>query len=119
MMPGSIQHDTVSPDDFRRAVTEAPVPVLLAFAGGGEDGLSALLDPLARRFDGRVRVGTIIAQDNPQLCRRLGIVVPPVLVLFRHSVETARRAGKPVSEIDLADWLQPLIADICGCDRCR
>ena len=118
-MPGSAKQDAVSPDDFRRAVIEAPVPVLLAFAGDGEDGLSALLDPLARRFDGRLRVGTIIAKDNPQLCRRLGIVVPPVLVLFRHGVETARRAGKPVSEPDLAGWLEPLIADICGCDRCR
>lgn len=110
--------DAVSEKDFHQAVTEAPVPVLLHFARDEAGALASTLDAIARTFDGRLRVGTIIFDDNPLLCRRLG-VIGPVLVLFRHGEAVARRPVRDATHTDLTIWLEPLLADVCGCDRCR
>ncbi|MBU1174175.1 MAG: hypothetical protein KKH72_02150 [Alphaproteobacteria bacterium] len=109
--------DAVSADTFRRLVTEAPAPVLLCFAGPVETH-AGTLDDVAGHFGARLRIGSIFAGDNPLLCQRHAIFAPPVLVLFRHGEIVARRSGRNVSAQSLIDWLEPLTADACGCDRC-
>ncbi len=111
--------DAVSDRDFRALVTDSPVPVLLHFAGTEPDVLTDLLDAAGARFGGALRVGTLSAGDNPGLCARYGIIAPPVLVLFQHGQDVARRTGRGLTQAELIDWLIPFAEGACGCDRCR
>ena len=111
--------DAIADRDFRSLVTDSPVPVLLHFAGAEPDALTNLLDAAGARFGGALRIGTLIAGDNPALCARYGIIAPPVLVLFQHGQDVARRPGRGLTQIELIDWLTPFAEGACGCDRCR
>lgn len=111
--------DVISERDFRALVTEAPVPVLLHFAGAEPDALTHMLDAAGTRFGGALHIGTLLAGDNPGLCARYSVIAPPVLVLFQHGQDVARRPGRGLSHADLIDWLTPFAEGACGCDRCR
>ena len=111
--------DAVSDQTFRTMVTESPVPVLLHFAGPGGETPGPALDAAAAHFGGALRIGSISVADNPRLSQRYAVIVPPVLIVFRHGEEVARRPGRGETAQTLIDWLAPYAGESCSCDRCR
>ncbi len=111
--------DAISDRDFRAMVSEAPVPVVLHFADTESDALAGALGGAAAHFGAALRIGTLSARDNPHLCSHHGVVALPVLIVFQHGAELARRSGRATSEAELIAWLAPFAEGSCDCDRCR
>ncbi len=55
--------------------------------------LAATLEAAAARFDGRLRVGRVDVDTNPELTRRYDVQGLPTLLLLESGRETLRRVG--------------------------
>lgn len=94
----------VSDDSFERDVVQSPVPVLIDFTAtwcGPCKALSPIIDNLARKFEGRLRVVKLDIDDSPNTPSRLGIRGVPTVILFKGGQEVARHVGlAPESRIE-------------------
>ncbi len=75
----------VSDADFEQRVLKAPLPVLLfAWAPWCPSCQAAApeIDRLAARMQGRLRVGKLNVEANPQTASRLGVLSVPFLFVF-------------------------------------
>jgi thioredoxin 1 len=81
-------------DDFRIHVLESPVPVVVDFTAAWCApcrALAPLLDELAGRHAGRVRVAVVDVEQAPELSQIYRVTSMPTLIGFR--------AGKPVAQL--------------------
>jgi len=86
----------VSKAEFRSAVLESPVPVLVDFHAtwcGPCAWLDPVLTELARKAGGRYRVVKVDVDGAPELARRYRIGSVPTVVLLRNGEEVDRSVG--------------------------
>ena len=89
----------------------ASVPVLVDFWApwcGPCRMISPVVERLANRYAGRLKVVKVNVDDNPNIAGRYRAMSIPLLVLFRDGGEVARQVGA-VPEARLVGWLEPFL----------
>ena len=86
----------ITNDNFESEVLNSSIPVLVDFWAswcGPCRLLAPAIDQLAREYAGRVKIGKINVDEEPQLAAQFGIVSIPTVKVFREGVCTASVVG--------------------------
>lgn len=100
----------ISDADFDSEV-KGEVPVLVDFWApwcGPCRMLAPVLDSIARRYDGRLKVCKLNTDENPEAPTRFGVRGIPTLIFFRNG-EEARRIVGYLTEDKLAQTVDELL----------
>ncbi|MBU0982183.1 thioredoxin [Patescibacteria group bacterium] len=82
--------------DFAEEVTNSKVPVLVDFFAewcGPCRALAPLIDELTGEFEGKVKIGKMDVDSNPDTAQSFGIMSIPTLVFFKDGKEVDRVSG--------------------------
>ena len=55
--------------------------------------LSPVIEELAQEFDGKVLVGKVNVDEEPELARRFGVMTIPTVVFLKNGKEVERKVG--------------------------
>jgi len=55
--------------------------------------VAPILDEIAEEHDGKIRIGKLNVDDNPEIARRFSVMSIPTLIVFRDGQEAARIIG--------------------------
>lgn len=55
--------------------------------------MSPIVDELANEFDGKVRIGKLNVDENPDTCEQFGIMSIPTMLLFNNGELVNRHVG--------------------------
>ncbi len=86
----------ITTDNFSQEVSDSALPVLVDF---GADWcppcrmLEPIVDALAQKYQGKMRVGKVDADAHPQLQEQFGVMGLPTLILFVDGKPTQRIVG--------------------------
>jgi thioredoxin 1 len=83
---------------FDSDVLQSSQPVLVDFWAtwcGPCRQIAPLIDELAVKYDGSVRIGKVNVEDHPELAQRYGINAIPTLLLFKEGEIIERFQGIP------------------------
>lgn len=83
---------------FESDVLQSTQPVLVDFWAtwcGPCRQIAPLIDELAVKYDGSVRIGKVNVEDHPELAQRYGINAIPTLLLFKEGEIIERFQGIP------------------------
>ncbi len=84
----------LSEANWQREVLESPEPVLVDFWAewcGPCLRLAPIVEQIAQEYAGRLKVGKLNVDENPEVAQRYGIMSIPTLLLFQ--------GGRPVESI--------------------
>jgi thioredoxin 1 len=84
-------HQTFTDSTFKTQVLESKIPVVVDFWAEWCPPckiISPLIDDLAKEYDGKVVIGKIDSDENPQTPERYNVMSLPTVMLFKD--------GKPV-----------------------
>jgi thioredoxin 1 len=70
--------------------------------------LETVLDPLAAQYAGRLQVGEIDTDDEPDVTARFGITAAPTMLIFKDGVLAGRRMGAAPKGV-LVRWLEEFV----------
>ena len=81
--------------EFDAAVNAAPLALVDFWAGwcGPCRMLAPLVDQLAAEYDGKVLVGKVDVDSEPDLARRFGVMSIPTVVVLKNGQEVERLVG--------------------------
>jgi thioredoxin 1 len=106
-MADDAKYVTLTDENFEDEVLDADQPVLVDFWAtwcGPCRQLEPIIEDLADEFEGRVKVGKLDVDDNPQTAQKYGVRSIPTLLFFKNgSVEDQKIGVMPKKE--LADKL--------------
>ena len=57
-----------------------------------------VIEELAREYDGRVKIGTMDVDANPETPAKFGVMSIPTVVIFKNGQEVKRQVGFPGKE---------------------
>lgn len=83
-------------DNFQTQVLQSSQPVLVDFWApwcGPCRMIAPVIEELAHDYAGRVRVGKLNTDDNPQVASSMGISAIPTLILFKNGQPVERLMG--------------------------
>jgi len=78
-------------ENFEKEVVQSPIPVIVDFTAtwcGPCQRLAPIIEELAGEYRGKVKVGKIDIDQNPEVVGKFGILSVPTVISFR--------SGKPV-----------------------
>ena len=81
--------------EFDAAVNAAPLALVDFWADwcGPCRMLAPLVDQLADQYDGKVLVGKVNVDEEPELARRFGVMSIPTVVVLKNGQEVERLVG--------------------------
>lgn len=83
-------------DNFQTQVLQSSQPVLVDFWApwcGPCRMIAPVIEELANDYAGRVRVGKLNTDENPQVASSLGISAIPTIILFKNGQPVERMMG--------------------------
>src|SRR6185295_13413624 len=86
----------VTDQDFEAQVLTSSLPVLIEFTADWCPPckmLAPVVDELARKYEGKMRVGLLDSDANPQIIQQYGVMGLPTLMLFVDGVPVERIIG--------------------------
>src|SRR3990172_4374596 len=104
-MSGGIIH--LTDDSFEEEVLKAAQPVLVDYWAewcGPCKIIAPILDEISREYEGKIRVGKLNIDENPQTPPKYGIRGIPTLMLFKNGNVEATKVGA-VSKSQLAAFI--------------
>lgn len=102
------QHFTDS--DFTSEVLQSSTPVLVDFFAtwcGPCTMMAPSIDELAQEYEGRVKIGKLDVDENPQSASQYGVQSIPTLIIFKNGKEVDRMVGVKSKDV-LAEKLDVL-----------
>ena len=81
--------------EFQAAVEAAPVAMVDFWASwcGPCKMLSPTVEAIAQEYDGKVLVGKVNVDEEPELARQFGVMSIPTVVFLKNGVEFDRKVG--------------------------
>ena len=98
---------SISDDTFEREVVESAVPVLVDFWAqwcGPCKAIAPILDDLAEKYNGKVKVVKLDVDNNPATPPKFGVRGIPTLILFKDGQVQATQVGL-ISKAELANFI--------------
>lgn len=98
---------SISDDTFEREVVESDTPVLVDFWAqwcGPCKAIAPILDDLAQKYVGKVKVVKLDVDNNPATPPKFGVRGIPTLILFKDGQVQATQVGL-ISKTELASFI--------------
>ena len=90
-------------ENFDEEVLKSDIPVIVDFYAdwcGPCKMLAPELEAVAAELDGKVKIGKINVDNDPELAKQYGVMSIPTLILFKNGEAVATSVGvKPKAEI--------------------
>ena len=102
--------------NWKQEVLQSSEPVLVDFWAawcGPCRMIAGSVDEVARRFDGRAKVGKVDVDQEPQLAARFGVNSIPNLLIFRDGQVVGQRVGS-LSLPDLEQFLNEHVTAVAA-----
>ena len=96
---------TITKDNFKQEVINSDIPVLVDFWATWCNPckmLSPVIEEIANELDGKVKVGKINVDENPELAAEFGVTGIPFVIAFRDGESKATSMGVVAKEDILA-----------------
>ncbi|MDN5331042.1 MAG: thioredoxin 1 [Tepidanaerobacteraceae bacterium] len=94
---------TLTDDNFEQEVLNSDMPVLVDFWApwcGPCRMMAPVIDELAVEYEGRIKVGKLNVDENPNSASAFGIMSIPTLILFKDGQPAKKMIGfRPKNEI--------------------
>lgn len=87
---------TITDDNFKTEVLESGTPVLIDFWAewcGPCKALTPILEDIAASFEGKVTIGKLNIDENPESPAQYGVMSIPSLILFKNGNVEASKVG--------------------------
>jgi thioredoxin 1 len=102
----------INDGNFEKEVLQSPIPVLVDFWAvwcGPCRVIAPVVEELAGEYDGRLKVGKVDVDHNPEISMRFGIRSIPTLMVFNGGKVVEQIVGA-VPKRTLMDKVQPHLA---------
>ncbi|HUS60349.1 MAG TPA: thioredoxin [Nevskiaceae bacterium] len=86
----------LSDQNFKKEVLQSKLPVLVDFYGEWClpcKLLAPIISQVAKDLDGRVKIGKLDVDKNPQTAQKYGVMGVPTVILFKAGKEAKRIVG--------------------------
>ena len=92
---------TITKDNFKQEVLNSDIPVLVDFWATWCSPckmLSPVIEEIANELDGKVKVGKINVDENPELAAEFGVTGIPFVIAFKDGEPRATSMGVVAKE---------------------
>ena len=86
----------ITEENFEQEILQSDIPVVVDLSAswcGPCMMLGPVIESLAEKYAGKVKVGKVDIDENPHIARQLGVMSVPTTVLFNNGHEENRIVG--------------------------
>lgn len=87
---------TFTNQNFEKEVLKSETPVLVDFWTswcGPCQMVGPIIEELAKEYEGKVKIGKLNVDENPQVAVKYSVMSIPTVILFKEGQEVARQIG--------------------------